>query len=110
MKHLIPPSLKSLLVWCDTKAKPGTGNTLEKVQFPYVIDIKHIPKPCEDCGLVVVDRHVNYRKYKPKANCKGYVKTTCLACNKCLNPSTGKFDIDSSDRFFFATYYNTQDK
>ena len=68
--------------------KQGEGDT-----FLRPCGYKSNPKPCDDCGRIVIDRIVTIKK-------NGYpithIREKCKSCDKYRNPVSGEFNYTES--------------
>jgi hypothetical protein len=70
--------------------------------------LKHQPRVCEDCRLVVENRVVSKRVHQYPQR---HWRESCEPCHKTLNPETGQFDIDTDkSQSVFTSYFNKQNK
>lgn len=81
----------------DPKANPTQGVKIKRV--------KHQPKACEDCHLIVENRVVQKKIYEYPLR---HWRENCSTCSKTRHPETGLFDIDTerSQSYFIAYLWN----
>ena len=75
---------------------------------PQIVNLFPITKPCEDCGSLVTNRTVTYRRCGTDTD-RPYWKIKCTECRMHKNPWTGEFNIerDMVGRVFQA--YSTEE-
>ena len=89
-KHRNPPGPKG-----DEYAAELENDTLPKE----LEQVKKLPKSCEDCDQVVVDRLLHIKKYNtPYSHWKQY----CTNCNKYKHPVTGEYCLN---QYEIATHH-----
>jgi hypothetical protein len=69
-----------------------------------IMEIKHVTKPCEDCGRMVEGRAKDMRIYK-YANGRG-CKEHCLTCGLHKDPYTGEFNMTGTEASRAWTNYS----
>lgn len=70
----------------------------------HIVKVKSInmpEKPCEDCGIPVRDRRVEYRVATSSIG-RNHVKVQCKSCNLFKDPETGLFN---AERHMVDNYY-----
>ena len=86
----VPKDVNDKLKWRTTLRD-------EPLQFPYVEDIIHDIKPCEDCGLVVSDRRLSIRKMKKTTRQPAHWRNYCETCKLYQHPITKQFTITNTN-------------
>ena len=103
MKHLVPEDISQLLVWEELNNHSG-----DSLQFPYVKQVNMPAKQCEDCGKVVCDRRIEYKKYNHPTT---HWRTNCKSCNLVHNPLTLQFDLTVKEaQAFFKEHLDKKNK
>lgn len=85
----------------STREKSKTKNSTWPVR---VKELLAKPRVCEDCGLVCVDRRVEYRRFHHPIP---YWRRMCSICKLACDPETGQFTVNLSTSYnFFKLYYS----
>jgi len=79
-----------------------------KAAVPVPKRITHEPKPCDDCGMTVIDRRIEYRQ---RINPELHWAQKCENCNLLKHPETGVFEVKSSQyQAIYKAYIAERDK
>ena len=84
-----------------------TSETKGMENAPPLYKVNHSPKPCEDCGKVITDRNVVWRKHHIPHN---HWRKRCSVCLMYFIPKTGKWDTTSNELAHYYRYYKSQSK
>ena len=85
----------------SAREKSRTKNSTWPVR---VKELYSHPRVCEDCGLVCVDRRVEYRRFSQPI---AYWRKICSICKLASDPETGRFTVNLSTSYnFFKLYYS----
>ena len=87
-----PEEIKALLKF-GKQRRQGPMDQNSNPTLPLeLVEIIHTPTECEDCGLRVVDRHIDIKKNtQPIA----YWRKECSICKQCEHPITKDFSLNS---------------
>lgn len=73
---------------------PDDGSECNDTIPKQIVEIVHLPKVCDDCGVTAVDRQVQIKKYiSPCTHWKIY----CLNCSMYKDPISGEFSLKQSE-------------
>lgn len=84
MDKPIPKEILDRLEW---------KKSLVEQDVPVIKSIRHDPKPCEDCGQMVVDRVVRSSINHGSTYRAPHIKHHCQICKMYRNPETGVYDM-----------------
>jgi hypothetical protein len=54
------------------------------------------PEPCDGCSKLVVDRHVDYRKFKASKKMQSHWRIKCRVCAMYYNPESGLWNLPNT--------------
>ena len=85
-KSFIPSEILDRITWSKRGNLQGDPE--------YVENIAHEPQPCEDCDLLIENRHIQHRLHESP---RKHFRRKCLNCKLYYNPETDKYDLTSKD-------------
>ena len=101
--------------------QPTEPETVYRNGYEFVVDktnnptqqleikrLKHRPRVCEDCRLVVENRVVSKKVYQYPER---HWRESCQPCGRTRNPLTGEFDVETEkSQPVFITFFLNRDK
>jgi hypothetical protein len=84
-KDYLPTEILERITWAEKRC-PKDPDQIE--------NIKHDPRPCEDCDLLIENRHIQHRLHESP---RRHFRRKCLNCKLYYNPETDKYDLTSKD-------------